>query len=1107
MSWYNKEIHLVHGGVRYLFRVIGSVALLVLAACAFLAWRLEQGPLFLDFLTPQIEDALNRAGLPVHLRVGGTEVTWAGWERALDVRAIDVSLETPDGAMISEVPEISISVSGASLIKGELIVHSLEILRPSLTLVRLPDGRVSFGGDPVPLPLALPGIEPKSGASSEPEAPSPSLSSPSEDILDLVVTLDWIAEVLSQQTGGTVAEVRLTDASVTVEDMVLGARLLFPRVNAMLSSRGTRLTMTMGAHLALPEARPRFDIALTHERGAAEAQAILSFSGLDPRQVAKVVPGMSDNGMIDASLSGRVTGTLDLAALTGEDPRQGVKGLDFELTARDAYLTLPAAARTTYHMAEVVLAGHAGAALSDVSLDQLSIDLGDAVIEGSAEGHGLFGAPSLRMTTSLVGLNVEDLKRYWPRDVADGAREWIAQNLSEGTIQQADFQFDFQGASLSDLDIKGMRGYALVDDMAVDYRAPLPPLDHVTGEITFGLDGIGIDVEAGRIRGYEDLEVVSGSVNFVDFSKPVQRAEIMVKAAGSLASVLAVIDHDPLNYARVVGIEPAKAIGSVTTDLAFDFPLLKDLSFEQVDVTVAAQLQDAGLADLVFGHDLEKGRLTLNLTKAGMDVSGTALVSKVPAALTWRENFADADFQSKYQVKTTLDDAQRAVFDLDTALFQPPYMTGPAGVDLVYTRYSGGRDELTATLDLAGVAMALDLMDWSKPAGVPGQAKLKGYFSKTDAAIDFTADVDPGLKAVGTVRLDPKTGAAERLALSTLSMDKSWVKGEMVFGGAQGVEVRVDDGVLDLRPMLKRRKKDKEARLAGDPAVSESRDNDSMPPLILDMTLREVWLGDTTVLENLVGRMDRDAVLWRHIFVDTGLRDGPPLALRLGPALEGREGREFSLTAGDAGSLLRAVGALDTIDGGALAVSGRLDDQGTATGQAVVSSFHLKDAPVLAQVLSFAGLTGILDVLGGNGISFTEFNMPFVYTDPALHFTDARAYGNALGLTASGVLNLDTMNVDMEGTLVPAYAINSLLGHIPVLGDIILGGKGQGLFGVNYSVRGSIEDPRILVNPLSALTPGFLRGIFGIFDRPEQTAPEQTAPEQTATEKVRPGDG
>jgi hypothetical protein len=30
-------------------------------------------------------------------------------------------------------------------------------------------------------------------------------------------------------------------------------------------------------------------------------------------------------------------------------------------------------------------------------------------------------------------------------------------------------------------------------------------------------------------------------------------------------------------------------------------------------------------------------------------------------------------------------------------------------------------------------------------------------------------------------------------------------------------------------------------------------------------------------------------------------------------------------------------------------------------------------------------------------------------------------------------------------------------------------------------LKGKLDDPEVVVNPLSALTPGFLRGVFGIF--------------------------
>jgi len=43
---------------------------------------------------------------------------------------------------------------------------------------------------------------------------------------------------------------------------------------------------------------------------------------------------------------------------------------------------------------------------------------------------------------------------------------------------------------------------------------------------------------------------------------------------------------------------------------------------------------------------------------------------------------------------------------------------------------------------------------------------------------------------------------------------------------------------------------------------------------------------------------------------------------------------------------------------------------------------------------------------------------------------------------------------------------------------LLLGGDGQGLFAANYRVTGSAADPQVSVNPLSALTPGFLRRLF-----------------------------
>ncbi|HIM45462.1 MAG TPA: hypothetical protein EYM34_04250, partial [Alphaproteobacteria bacterium] len=90
--------------------------------------------------------------------------------------------------------------------------------------------------------------------------------------------------------------------------------------------------------------------------------------------------------------------------------------------------------------------------------------------------------------------------------------------------------------------------------------------------------------------------------------------------------------------------------------------------------------------------------------------------------------------------------------------------------------------------------------------------------------------------------------------------------------------------------------------------------------------------------------------------------------------------------------------------------------------------------------------------------------------------------GISIGVNASGKINLDNDQVDVRGTIVPVYAINSLLGNIPLIGDLLVGGEGEGIFAATYSVTGTTEEPKITVNPLAVLAPGFLRNLFSIFD-------------------------
>ena len=125
-------------------------------------------------------------------------------------------------------------------------------------------------------------------------------------------------------------------------------------------------------------------------------------------------------------------------------------------------------------------------------------------------------------------------------------------------------------------------------------------------------------------------------------------------------------------------------------------------------------------------------------------------------------------------------------------------------------------------------------------------------------------------------------------------------------------------------------------------------------------------------------------------------------------------------------------------------------------------------------------------------------NGPFTPKNTVISVLEARARGRAIGATADGYIDRPKSQIALKGSLVPAYGLNSVLGNIPLLGDVLVSKKGEGVFGVTYSATGNAEQPKIDVNPLSVLTPGILRRIFEGHMPTAANAPSNAPGAQTA---------
>ena len=195
--------------------------------------------------------------------------------------------------------------------------------------------------------------------------------------------------------------------------------------------------------------------------------------------------------------------------------------------------------------------------------------------------------------------------------------------------------------------------------------------------------------------------------------------------------------------------------------------------------------------------------------------------------------------------------------------------------------------------------------------------------------------------------------------------------------------------------------------------------------------------------------------------------------------------RSLTITAQDAGALLLALDVMEDMRGGRMSLTGTYDDSRPdhlLSGTAEVAEFGMRNAPALGKLLQAITVIGAVEALSGPDLRFTRLVAPFRYTPDAIELADARAFSTSLGMTAKGRIDLRRRLFDIQGTVVPAYFLNSLLGRVPLLGKLVSPETGGGLFAMSYGVKGPFADPAVWVNPLSGLTPGFLRGLFGAFE-------------------------
>jgi hypothetical protein len=1038
-----------------------GMAVIVTIGAGALIWRLSQGPIDLAWLTPRLDALLNADAGPARVHVRSVALAWEGWRKGVD-RPVDLRLgglvaTDVNGAPLAQIPRVELSLSFGWLLVGRIVPRAVEIDSAHVHLERAQDGSLSlnFGRDPDAPDAGETKGGPFAGLLAELTRPSRSDRSQGTE---------------PSPRWSQLRRVRISNADFAMADRRLGTVWRASRADLDLQRRrqggvtgSANLTVMVGdqpVHLAA-------EATLPANGSGARIQG--RFGQVEPAAMASAVPALGPLEALHAPVQGTFHLNLGAGFAWRDGALQAELGQGFVRAGQGSVPILGATLNVDgdldhAHLRQLrlILAGPNGAG-----------PIVQAHGEVVRKDHHLVGA----MEADLDQVPFADLARYWPVGASTGARNWVTRNVTAGTARAAHVALTLQTAEDgSDIELNGVSGHISGDDLTINWLRPLPPVEHVKAELALlSPDALVITTQGGRQAGTAQGGILlrGGSIKITGMMEKDQYAAIEQDMVGSVADSLGLLRQPRLHLLDRHPIDLRNPTGQVMNKLSVNLWLDERVTIDAISIHAVGQLSGLHLGGVLAGRDLDNGLLDLDVDNDALRLDGTGELAGIPSDLAIQMDFRagpPAQVLRRYTVSATTNVEQLAHLGVDPG----GVVAGPLNVQATVLERRNGTGQADLQADLGQAELAVAPLGWRKARGQSANCTARVLLNRDRiVGIDQIAMQGDGVSLGGAV--DYAAGQPERVRLSRLVLGDTRGEGEVRLSAGSGQPLRATFTGTSL---------DLSARLAEHaprkPATSS--DAASETPWVADLQVGRVMLGQNRMLSDVSAHAESDGRLVRQARV--GGRTGGTDRFSATIVPEGPTAREVTVDAADAGALLRAFSVLGTLDGGTLALVARYDDSVSThplAGTAEITSFRLRDAPAAARVLQAMTLYGLVASLRGPGIGVSRLIAPFRLDGDVLELDDARAFSPSLGFTARGRIDLARRVADVQGTIVPAYFFNSILGRIPVLGTLFSPEKGGGVFSATYKVHGRFDDPAVTVNPLAALTPGFLRGVFGIF--------------------------
>ena len=1090
------------------FSVILTISMIWLASLSIL---MNRASVDLAFFKPHYEQWFSSAFNGREADIESYQAKWLQDRQSIEVVAKNIDITGQDGA-----------VQHVKMVRGEFVVGSNILTRPNLTalsidggaltIIRHDDGHFQLG-------LGTPDTFEKVGAlwSSKPLVEHEDENHNSDE-QKLDAALLW----------QTLSRIAVEQGTIYLRDRKTGVNLDMVEIDADFGFDGEYLDLTSQGKIAARDGLAPFSAHIRTTPDRRDFSSQIDIENLNPLQIAPPDGQLAVLGNLDAPVNvtldmsyirelGFQDLTLEFAADAGQlktgttfkpfqqakfsaayDPeKQDIRISDLSIRSvalnvdadgslqnigspQDGFVKTPfdyminlGALRVNpglkfdgpIRVKNGIINGQIDLQNHVYRFDKFHVDFGS--FQTALAGNLIAGDETVFETISVEGnisgeMSPAQLLGFWPKKFALGARNWIGRSIKTAKLTNLELVMAIDSDDLRRGQIANehLNLQFDVEGADVQFMSKMPWLRDVVGHGVLQGNRVDFQLQSGRVG---DLTAKRGAVEIPVLFPKGGDLIIDIDGSGTAQEMLRVTNFPPFEFSKQFGVEPAKFGGDGDIKIKVTRPLLEHFDRSRIIYELSGNFTNVNLPVGVGDYKLNNGQLALTADHTGISIEGPIDLGEWRTALQWKKELGEGSGPASYKLVGEIGRDELDSFGIGLRR----HFGGNVGVNLSGVGDGVDVQKINIHADLSGSELNLGTL-WNKQIGEPGS-----FTGQVTLDPEKGAKIDDFVLNSRGLAVDGSIAIGQDFKLQNLDIRNAKIDG---FIDAVVQAKPTNDGVLSVF-------------LTGDylnvePWVDQAfktQESTVSAPLRLTASVNTLSLGDNYQISNASALFYHDGTATQQARLKGDTEQGPLVAEIASDQENGV--RNVHVEIPDAGRALITLLAIDSVREGKLVIDGILPpsgENGGVSGTVTLTDFKLVRAPAFAQMLSIASLSGLADTLGGSGLAFTELESKFGLEDGVLKVRDARASGPALGLTVEGDIGITSKVMDMNGVLVPSYTANSLLGDIPLLGDIIVGKEGEGMFALNYSIKGPFAATQVTVNPLSALTPGFLRRIFDV---------------------------